>query len=69
MRYTLSEARSSPVAMALFLLGAAAFLFAVAMGPELGSFGAETGTPMWWLGVAGAVVVVLVTVGSRLRDD
>lgn len=67
MRYTLSDVRSSPVALAIFALGLAAFLVAVATGPDLGSFGADQGTPLWWLGVAGVVVAVLVTLVGRIR--
>lgn len=68
MRYTPSEARSSPVALAVFLLGAATFLFAVVMGPDLGSFGAPTGSLEWWLGIGFAGLAVALGVRSWLRS-
>ncbi|MFC6904337.1 hypothetical protein [Halalkalicoccus tibetensis] len=67
MRYTLSEARSSPVALAVFLLGLATFLVSVAFSG--GSWGAPVGSPGWLLGVGFAVVAVAVGVRSWLRTE
>lgn len=68
MRYTLSEARSSPVALAAFLVGLAVFLFAVLIGPS-GSWGAPLGSPEWLLGAAFAVLAVVLGVRSWLRGE
>lgn len=67
MRRTLSEARSSPVALTVFLLGLATFLFSLAFSG--GSWGAPSGSPDWLLGVAFAVVAVVLGVRSWLRTE
>lgn len=67
MRYTLSEARSSPVALAVFLLGLATFLFALAFSG--GSWGAPAGSPEWLLGAAFAIVAVVLGVRSWLQRE
>ncbi|WP_255152563.1 hypothetical protein [Halorarius halobius] len=59
MRFTLDDARSSPVAAAVFIVGLAAA--GVALFVADGEFGAPAGTPEWWLGVAVAGVAVVVT--------
>lgn len=67
MKYTLAEARSSPVALAVFLVGLAVFLFAIVVGPS-GSWGAPMGSPEWLLGVAFAALAVVLGVRSWLRS-
>lgn len=68
MRYTLAGARSSPIALAVFLLGLAVFLFAVVVGPG-GSWGAPMGSPEWFLGAGFAVLAVVLGVRSWLRSE
>ncbi|MDL5361124.1 hypothetical protein [Halalkalicoccus sp. NIPERK01] len=65
MKHTLSEARSSPVALAVFLLGLAVFVFAVAFSD--GSWGAPVGSPEWLLGAAFAALAVILGVRSWLQ--
>ncbi len=52
--------------MAIFLLGAAAFLVAIAFSD--GSWGAPVGSPEWLLGVGFAALAVVLGVRSWLRD-
>ncbi len=68
MRYTLSDVRSSPVALAIFALGVAAFLFAVLLG-DPGSYGAPVGTPRWWLGLGFAGFAIVLSVRSWLWSE
>lgn len=65
MRFTLSDARESPAAAAVFLLGVAVAAFAVLSGSE--DLGASSGTPTSWL-VGGVALAVAVTVAWHLRD-
>jgi ABC-type tungstate transport system substrate-binding protein len=67
MKYTLAEARSSPVALAVFLVGLAVFLLAIVVGPS-GSWGAPMGSPEWLLGAAFAALAVALGVRSWLRS-
>lgn len=67
MKYTLAEARSSPVALTVFLVGLAVFLFAIVVGPS-GSWGAPMGSPEWLLGAAFAALAVVLGVRSWLRS-
>lgn len=66
MKHTLAEARSSPVALAVFLPGLATFLFAVLIGPN-GSWGAPISAPEWLLGAGFAALAVALGVRSWLR--
>ncbi|AGN01750.1 hypothetical protein L593_09025 [Salinarchaeum sp. Harcht-Bsk1] len=63
MRITLSEARESPVAAAIFGLGVAAAVVAVFFGD--GEFDAALGSPLFLVGAGFAAVAVLVTLAYR----
>jgi len=66
MRVTLSDARESPVAAAVLLLGLGAAAIAVLFGD--GEFGAEPGSPLFLVGVAFAAIAIAVSLAYRIRD-
>jgi len=66
MRITLSEARESPVAAAIFALGVTAAAIAIVFGD--GDFGADPGSPLFLVGVVFAAFAVLGFVVARRRS-
>ena len=64
MRVTLSDARDSPIAAAVFLVGVAVAAYAVYYQSQGGTFGAPEGSLAWWLGV-GAVVLAVIATAAR----
>jgi len=64
MRVTLSDARESPIAAAVLLLGIAATAAAFALGD--GEFGAPTGSPLFLLGAGFTAVAIGLTLVHRL---
>jgi len=66
MRVTLSDARDSPIAAAVLLVGVAAAAYAFYYQSQGGTFGAPQGSPAWLLGVGAAVVAVAVSIARRL---
>lgn len=67
MRYRLSDVGDSWTATLVFAVGVAFVVFAVVMSGGSESFGAPVGSMRWWLGIGGAGVAILLTVGNRLR--
>lgn len=60
--------RSSPVALVVFLVGLAVFLFAIVVSPS-GSWGAPIGPPEWLLGAGFAALAVALGVRSWMRRE
>jgi hypothetical protein len=65
MRVTISDARESPIAAAILLVGVAAAVTAFVVGD--GEFGAPVGSPEFLLGLGAAAVAVLVSVAYGQR--
>ncbi|GAB3688715.1 hypothetical protein GCM10028857_23220 [Salinarchaeum chitinilyticum] len=66
MRVTISDARESPIAATVFLLGVAAAGVAIVFGD--GEFGAPAGSPLFLAGLAFAAIAVVGSIVYRGRS-
>lgn len=65
MRVTLDDARDSPVAAAVLLVGVAVAAYAVYYQSQGGTFGAPEGSPAWLIGVGAALIAVALSAVRR----
>ncbi|WP_248517160.1 hypothetical protein [Salinarchaeum laminariae] len=66
MRVTLSDARESPLAAAVFLLGVAAAVVAIVFGD--GGFDAPAGSPLFLVGLGAAAIAIGIVIAERVRS-